>query len=848
MSVLKSIIIKILPTVKLGFLRKKSNLLEIFKVYSIGKKINQNVEKKKINQKNSNKNVEKKNLKFFKQKNASVFFSKIISYLVNPILAQEKVKELFKVMDLYYKEKKYPKKVLRKLFIIIEPFLTLTLFPLKKLICHILKKIGLSLGLINIVANIRKVFKFKSKKMENLKIKIFTIILFSDGISCIIPFLRPFCLNKKMKKEQIIIYMIIRDILENTKYISNFNLKSIIYLIGKCLESYSLKIKCLFGNIVPLLVKANINKKINELSHLIPIVFHFLKNTRGKIQIIFLRSSGYLLNYFKKNIPYCFLKKIFDVLVIFLKRKEQYIESVCLKILKILLSFRILKKKLSLKFFFPFFKRILSGYFFGKKKIIKQSFMRLIDILVQKIDNSKLFFFLIRKLHLSLSSTKKIVFLILEKIIHQKKFKKMNSIYFSQLLDALVYELKEYSTKELSEENKYILIKIHNIIEIICRKFSSFIKPYLSRIAGILKWELRHKKSILRNNAAKTLSKIYFIFEKNKKINLIRNLFFVLLWSLGEKKYKILIKILNGARKIIKVFFSRFFLFNLNQIFFYLIPLFKIRKISFEEELVKFLSVLISKKYVFLPEKDWHRVCLGVLEILDRNNFNIKKLCIACLSKIGKIIGPLDLAQILFEYLNQKKKKNVSISIILLTLTKMIGSPVILIRLLIGFVKSNLYTKLCILRTFSFIIKNESFLKIDNYIHAFQNFLEIVFLENFREVSKIFFILICQLFQKLKNIRFEFALSKFLKMIWIEIIFSKGVKHKLLVFAISKIFSVTYEEIFPKFFILGTFHPKKKIKNIYWKFILLVTKKIYSLEFFDPFFSLKRLFFGQIII
>ena len=184
--------------------------------------------------------------------------------------------------------------------------------------------------------------------------------------------------------------------------------------------------------------------------------------------------------------------------------------------------------------------------------------------------------------------------------------------------------INRYSNK-FSKKNKE-LKKLYQIIENLVLKLNHKLKPFLSQLSGLLKWSLNNIYSVNRKYGSRILTKIAPIFYHFGEKILLGHLGTILINNLNEKNPNVLRYFLQSLDQIVCIFPRNYCIPPIQTIFSSVISLIKNRNINVEEDLIKLLYSLISKKIEYIPRKDLILLCQCFTSLLKEPS----KLTVKC--------------------------------------------------------------------------------------------------------------------------------------------------------------------------------------------------------------------------
>ena len=400
--------------------------------------------------------------------------------------------------------------------------------------------------------------------------------------------------------------------------------------------------------------------------------------------------------------------------------------------------------------------------------------------------------------------------------------------------------INRYSNK-FSKKNKE-LKKLYQIIENLVLKLNHKLKPFLSQLSGLLKWSLNNIYSVNRKYGSRILTKIAPIFYHFGEKILLGHLGTILINNLNEKNPNVLRYFLQSLDQIVCIFPRNYCIPPIQTIFSSVISLIKNRNINVEEDLIKLLYSLISKKIEYIPRKDLILLCFYLVKMQKNLNLKNRKLSMEVICKIAKIHGPFEIVQFLIDFL-EKSHRIFRVSIIV-TLTSMAYEQNLHLilpafydkHLKVGSLYTNFFFKILI-----YILEYVEYNSLLNYINFIGVAIEKALFNEKNRMEPLLFLLIGKFSSRFKFCGLEKRLILLFKFILLKIITTTKPVLRYLFFSFEKLLITINPSIWISIVFQGLVHQKKKIRVLFWKFKkLTILNKNLSLFFFKYLSNLKE--------
>nr|UXY87355.1 splicing factor 3B subunit 1-like protein [Cryptomonas sp.] len=688
-----------------------------------------------------------------------------------------------------------------------------------KILC---KKFGFHTILLYLGINMN----IRNKIIQEITSISLSLVIKIIGFSKIFPFFRSLLVYKKNWHIKFSMCKTIQKIVKTLSLLP-YECESVFFLSEKCIRIRKVRIQLEAVKIIFMLSK---NHNLTNSAYLPCLILPILNRLRSNKQpsfLVFLILSELILKIYIVNIPSILVYEIIEITLQTLVKKNRKYQLGCLKILKLCLQSKISETKLikykafiSLTIFFPL------AFQLSYTSEIHFILIQLISLCKRKIKKKLLFFFL-NKLSGNKFQFRNIFLRLIKDLLLYLEKDKQAFIILLKVFQITVKVIYHYSKKKKTLFDDISVKICHTILDSIVKNFRQFRGSLLSRITGVFKWELKQHKSILRQQASRSIKSSLVYFENLKKKNIISQIGFTLFENLQEKEPDILADIILGLNSVIQAFKSEYCIPPLDFLLLEITPILKIRHKIVNRNLTKLISNILDKKFLYLPKEQWICIVHCLIDLSKKYDFLTKKYSVCSICKIGKIIGPSKIINILrnFYFRNTKIQSSV-FSILLVSFSKVFGS-----QFAISFFHSIFnckYSNISFLelKTMVYIMWCLPDMKVKPYFNIL-----ITILENFSEQEKkkkpcSFYTLLGLFAKKTKNMGFVCDLNTILTNVWSDVFQSDKFKFRYILFAIEKICIITDNVNLTLFLSQGLFHQSAKVRAIYWDIHTIFENKI----------------------
>ena len=653
------------------------------------------------------------------------------------------------------------------------------------------------------------------------------------NFSSLFPFIRSLACKKNNQSFTALPLLIINLFLKNKLELVHKEIREIILILKKFIKTNEflfLKLSFFILEKISPPQIANLNPDIHELCYIFYTYFKKrVKNLRG----YFLKMSEFLIQQFKLKYNPDLCRDI----VVSLRKILPFhnIEKILAFIAKTDEK-ELIDKKIILVFFFRNYSRIQID--FQKKKPIKKENpnKKLVRNLIYKMKKKEIENF-IKKGFLDKFFKKEINIIIILNFLLRKSVISIQEYSKEVIQDSFRQAFSIINRFSLGNLNqKTIVKKAFQFLLLLIIKLNTKSKPFLSQIAGLLKWSFNNNNPCVRKNGAcffsKSIPSFYFFGEKT----LIGHLGVILINKLDEPYPRTLKYFLLCLEQIIKVFPGKFCIPPIEIIFSNVIHLCKNRISCVTSNLIFLFSTIIDKKWHYIPRKDLILACFNLIKIQKNLNLNDRKKSINVICKISKILGPEEIINFLIGSLD-KIHQLYRIPIIITLTTIAFDHNLHLV--LPGFFQKNLKLNIScasyVFKSLIYILEYLDHENLSNYSNSIGIIIQKEMVCEKNLVNPFLFLLMGKFTQKFKFHGFETRLIWLFKYVCVIMLISTKSMLKYIFYALEKLTTALNPLVWCGYLFQGLIHQKKKIRILYWKFKKLVkfqkTLMFYFLKF-----------------
>ena len=182
-------------------------------------------------------------------------------------------------------------------------------------------------------------------------------------------------------------------------------------------------------------------------------------------------------------------------------------------------------------------------------------------------------------------------------------------------------------------------------------------KPFLSPIISTILNQLKHKDTIVRQNAADLCNILIPVLKICEEDDMVNKLNIILYESLGEAYPDVLGSIIRVMSTIIGTMDVASIQPPVNQILPTLTPILRNNHKKVQLYTVQLIGRIASRAPEFVAPKEWLRICFQLLELLKSPNKQTRIAANATFGDIAKAVGPQDVIVVLLDNLKVQERQ-----------------------------------------------------------------------------------------------------------------------------------------------------------------------------------------------
>jgi splicing factor 3B subunit 1 len=437
------------------------------------------------------------------------------------------------------------------------------------------------------------------------------------------------------------------------------HLKQLVEIIKNGLKDTEPKVQIITSLAISSLAEASNPYGIESFDVILTPLWEGIQKFKGKILASYLKAVGCLIPLMSSEDASIYTKNIINIVIREFENPQNEMQKIILKVVKQLVSTTGIEPKfIKQKIIDPYFK----NFFTLKLSMDKRSYKQIIETTVEignKVGTHEILIKIIDELKSEKEEFRKMTLEIIQKIIESLGVDDINEKIEIQLFDGLLHcfsiQFNEENSKFDDEYSKIMLQCFSTVIN----SLKNRMKPYLPKIAGLIKLNLNNKLPKLRQNSAELLSKIAnTIYNFGDGEMILLYLSQILYEYLSEEYPEVLSSIINALKSIVNVVGLDKMTPPISDLLPRLTPILKNRNDKVQDSCIQIVGTIAQRGPEHVHPKEWMRICFELLELLKSHKKSVRRAAILTFGYISKSIGPFDVLSTLLNNLRVQERQN----------------------------------------------------------------------------------------------------------------------------------------------------------------------------------------------
>ncbi|GAM18432.1 hypothetical protein SAMD00019534_016070 [Acytostelium subglobosum LB1] len=739
----------------------------------------------------------------------AALFNQILPLFTSQALEDQERHLLVKVIDrVLYKLDDLVRPFVRKILSVIEPYLIDQNYYARVEAREIISNLSKAAGLASMTATMRPDIDSPEEDIRNTTARAFAVVASALGIPSLLPFLKAVCKSKKSWQARHTGIKIIQQIAILMGCAILPHLKSMVEIVEHGLTDEQPKVRTITALAIAALAEAASPYGIESFDSVLKPLWYGIRQYREKGLAAFLKAIGYIIPLMDASYASYYTKEVMTILVREFKTNEDEMKKILLKVVKQCVSTEGVEPQYIREEVVPeFFK-----HFWVRRTADRRNHKALVETTMEianKVGGAEVIAKIVDDLKDESESYRKMVMEAIEKIIATLGASDISTRLEEQLIDGVLYAFQEQST----DETNVMLQGFGTIVVALGVR----VKPYLTQIAGTIKWRLNNKSAKVRQQAADLISRIAVVMHLCGEESLMSHLGQILYEYLGEEYPEVLGSILGALKAIVNVIGMTKMTPPIKDLLPRLTPILKNRHEKVQEQNIDLVGRIADRGADFVHEREWMRICFELLDMLKAHKKGIRRATVNTFGYIAKAIGPQEVLGTLLNNLKVQDRQNRVCTTIAIAIVAETCAPyTVLPGLMNEYRIPELNVQNGVLKSLSFLFEYIGEMGKD-YIYAVTPLLEDALMDRDPVHRQTACAAVKHMSLGVHGLGCEDALVHLLNFVWPNIFETSPHVINSFLEAVEGLRTALGPTVILQYTLQGLFHPARKVRDIYWK-------------------------------
>eukprot|EP01125_Pyxidicula_operculata_P012892 TRINITY_DN424_c0_g1_i1.p1 TRINITY_DN424_c0_g1~~TRINITY_DN424_c0_g1_i1.p1 ORF type:complete len:1303 (+),score=408.89 TRINITY_DN424_c0_g1_i1:254-3910(+) len=737
-------------------------------------------------------------------------FNHILPLLMSPTLEDQERHLLVKVIDrVLYKLDDLVRPYVHKILVVIEPLLIDEDYYARVEGREIISNLAKAAGLATMIAVMRPDIDNQDEYVRNTTARAFAVVASALGIPSLLPFLKAVCQSKSAWQARHTGIKIVQQISILMGCAILPHLKGLVSIIEHGLKDTEHKVRTITALAIAALAESAAPYGIESFDSVLKPLWYGIREHRGKGLAAFLKAIGYIIPLMDSVYASYYTKEVMIVLIREFASPDEEMKKIVLKVVKQCVSTEGVEAKyIKEEIIPPFFK----NFWNRRMALDRRNYRQLVDSTVElanKVGAADIVSRVVEALKDESEAFRKMVCETIDLIITKIGSSDIDVRLEERLVDGILYCFQE----QASDDSQAVL----NAFGTIVSSMGQRVKPYLTQIAGVIKYRLTSKLPKVRQHAADLISRIAVVMQSAGQEMLMGHLGIVLYEYLGEEYPEVLGSILGALKAIVNVIGMTKMTPPIKELLPRLTPILKNRHEKVQENCIDLVGRIADRGHEFVSAREWMRICFELLEMLKAHKKGIRRATVNTFGYIAKAIGPQDVLNTLLNNLRVQERQNrVCTTVAIAIVAETCGPYTVLPALMNEYRVPELNVQNGVLKALSFLFEYISEMGKD-YIYAVTPLLEDALMDRDLVHRQTAMTVVKHMALGVYGLGCEDALLHLLNFVWPNVFEQSPHVHNAFCEAVEGLRIALGPGIIMNYLLQGLFHAARKVRTVYWK-------------------------------
>eukprot|EP00451_Oxyrrhis_marina_P013514 CAMPEP_0204329830 /NCGR_PEP_ID=MMETSP0469-20131031/14452_1 /ASSEMBLY_ACC=CAM_ASM_000384 /TAXON_ID=2969 /ORGANISM="Oxyrrhis marina" /LENGTH=1189 /DNA_ID=CAMNT_0051312511 /DNA_START=29 /DNA_END=3598 /DNA_ORIENTATION=+ len=577
-------------------------------------------------------------------------FNQILPLLMSSTLEDQERHLLVKVIDrVLYKLDDAVRPYVHKILVVIEPLLIDEDYFARVEGREIISNLAKAAGLPTMIATMRPDIDHADEYVRNTTARAFAVVASALGIPSLLNFLQAVCNSKKSWQARHTGIKIVQQIAILMGCAILPHLKRMVEIIAPGLNDEQQKVRTITALALAAMAEAAHPYGIEAFDPVLRPLWKGICEHRGKGLAAFLKTIGYIIPLMDAEHANYYTREVMIILIREFSTPDEEMKKIVLKVVKQCVGTDGVEAQYIREDILPPFFR---NFWVVRMAQDRRNYRQLVDTTVEiahKVGGAEVIGRVVEDLKDQSEPYRKMVMETIDKIITDLGVADIDSRLEEQIIDGIVYAFQE----QTSDDTTVMLNGFGTIVN----SLGVRCKPYLSQIAGIIRWRLNTPNARVRQQAADLISRIAVVMKTCGEEQMMGHLGLFLYEYLGEEYPDVLGSILGALKAIVNVIGMTKMTPPIKDLLPRLTPILKNRHEKVQENCIDLVGRIADRGAELAPPREWNRICFDLLELLKAHKKAIRRAAVNTFGYIAKAIGPHDVLSTLLNNLKVQERQ-----------------------------------------------------------------------------------------------------------------------------------------------------------------------------------------------
>lgn len=513
---------------------------------------------------------------------------------------------------------------------------------------EVITNLASATGLLSMLKAIRPDMETEDEYARNIAARVLAVIARPLGIRDIISFINAACHSRNSWRSR---HTGIKAIgqLSLTLGISQLPfLNSMLHCIVDGLEDEHVPIRSLTANTIATLAENSFPYGIESFNIILEPLWKGLKRHRGRILASFVKCLASIIPLMDAEYAGYYTEELFRIIKREFNSPDEDLKKAVLVVLQKCCPVETVTPKYLREEIGPmFFKN-----YWNRRVALDKQMNKLVTyttvIISEKMGSAYIVEQLLGPLRDDSEPFRIMAIHTVDRVIKAVGSVELNERLETRLIDALLIAFQD------QKNDDQVIFKC---IGTVATSLGIRMKPFLSPIISTILNQLKHKDTIVRQNAADLCNILIPVLKTCGEEDMVNKLNIILYESLGEAYPDVLGSIIRVMSTIIATMDIATIQPPVNQILPTLTPILRNNHKKVQLYTVEMIGRIASRAPEFVAPKEWLRICFQLLELLKSPNKKTRIAANATFGDIAKAVGPQDVIVVLLDNLKVQERQ-----------------------------------------------------------------------------------------------------------------------------------------------------------------------------------------------